>query len=140
MEIKEIHKKLVLQCSADYKINEIIMFAYPFRRVRINATVNKSPDKSIQQVYSVLLRTILVGYNNEEQIINFLGLHKEDFILRELYFLRERGYVDYVSGKWLVTEQGQDFIKDNSILKILEDEKFEFLIDAISNEALSKEF
>jgi len=140
MEIIEIHKKLASQCSADYKINEIIMFAYPFRRVRINATVNKSPEKSIQQVYSVLLRTILAGYNNEERIINFLGLHKEDFILRELYFLRERGYADYFSGEWIVTEQGQDFIKDNSILKILEDEEFEFLIDAISNEALLKEF
>jgi hypothetical protein len=140
MEIIDIHKKLVKQCPADYKINEIILFAYPFRRVKVNATVNKSPEKSIQQVYSVLLRTILTGYDNEEKIISFLGLHKEDFILRELYFLRERGYVDYVSGKWLVTEQGQKFIEDNSILKILEEEEFEFLIDSVTNAAIPKEF
>ncbi len=140
MDIQEIHKKLDKQCPSDYKINEIIQFAYPYRRVRINATVNKSPEKSIQQVYSVFLRTIKAGYNKEEQIIKFLGLNKEDFILRELYFLRERGFVDFASGIWLVTEQGEDFVKDNSILKILEEEEFEFLIDAISNEAIVKDF
>src|SRR5690554_1685555 len=132
MDIKEIHKKLVKQCPSDYKINEIIPFAYPFRRIRINATVNKSPEKSIQQVYSVLLRSIQVGYNTEKQIIDILGLHKEDFILRELYFLRERGFADFASGVWLVTEQGEKFITDNSILKVLEEEEYEFLIDAIT--------
>jgi len=140
MDIQEIHKKLDKQCPSDYKINEIIQFAYPYRRVRVNATVNKSPEKSIQQVYSVFLRTIKAGYNKEEQIIEFLGLNKEDFILRELYFLRERGFVDFASGIWLVTEQGEEFIKDNSILKILEEEEFEFLIDAISNQAIEKDF
>ena len=140
MDIQEIHKKLDKQCPSDYKINEIIQFAYPYRRVRVNATVNKSPEKSIQQVYSVFLRTIKAGYNKEEQIIEFLGLNKEDFILRELYFLRERGFVDFASGIWLVTEQGEEFIKDNSILKILEEEEFEFLIDAISNQAIVKDF
>lgn len=140
MDIQEIHKKLDKQCPSDYKINEIIQFAYPYRRIRINATVNKSPEKSIQQVYSVFLRTIKAGYNKEEQIIEFLGLNKEDFILRELYFLRERGFVDFTSGIWLVTEQGEEFVKDNSILKILEEEEFEFLIDAISNQAIEKNF
>lgn len=140
MDIQEIHKKLDKQCPSDYKINEIISFAYPYRRVRINATVNKSPEKSIQQVYSVFLRTIKAGYNKEEQIIKFLGLNKEDFILRELYFLRERGFVNFASGVWSVTEQGEEFVKDNSILKILEEEEFEFLIDGISNEALNKDF
>ncbi len=140
MDIQEIHKKLDKQCPSDYRINEIIQFAYPYRRVRVNATVNKSPEKSIQQVYSVFLRTIKSGYNKEEQIIKFLGLNKEDFILRELYFLRERGFVDFASGIWLVTEQGEEFVKDNSILKILEEEEFEFLIDAISNQAIQKNF
>ncbi|MDC0339229.1 hypothetical protein OAN33_06805 [Flavobacteriales bacterium] len=140
MDIQEIHKKLDKQCPSDYKINEIIPFAYPYRRVRVNATVNKSPEKSIQQVYSVFLRTIKAGHNKEEKIIEFLGLKKEDFILRELYFLRERGFVDFTSGIWLVTQQGENFIKDNSILKILEEEEFEFLIDAISNQAIVKDF
>ncbi len=140
MNIQEIHKKLDKQCPSDYRINEIIKFAYPYRRVRINATVNKSPEKSIQQVYSVFLRTIKAGYDTEDQIIEFLGLSKEDFMLRELYFLRERGFVDFISGSWSVTEQGEEFIKDNSILKILEEEEFEFLIDAITNEAIEKNF
>lgn len=140
MDIQEIHKKLDKQCPSDYKINEIIQFAYPYRRVRVNAIVNKLPEKSIQQAYSVFLRTIKAGYNKEEQIIEFLGLNKEDFILRELYFLRERGFADFTSGIWLVTQQGEEFVKDNNILKILEEEEFEFLIDVISNQAIEKNF
>lgn len=139
MDIQEVHKKLETQCSIGYRINEIIQFAYPYRRIRINATVNKSPEKSIQQVYTVFLKTIKSGYNKEEQIIDFLGLTKDDFILRELYFLRERGFVDFASGIWLVTEQGEAFIKDNNILKVLEEEEFEFLIDSITNEMINKE-
>ena len=120
MELQQIHKKLDKQCPSDYKINEIIRFAYPYRRVKIKATVNKSPEKSIQQVYSVFLRSIKVGYNKEADLTQFLGLNKDDFILRELYSLRERGYVDLASGIWLITEQGEEFLKDNSILKVLE--------------------
>ena len=64
------------------------MFAYPYRDVKINATVNKSPEESIQQIYSILLRTIQKGFNNEDSLIDFLGLNKEDFILRELCEVR----------------------------------------------------
>jgi hypothetical protein len=140
MDIKEIHNKLDKQCPADYKINEIILFAYPYRRVIVNATVNKSPEQSLQQIYTVLLQTIKAGFDTESKLIEFLGLTKEDFILRELYFLRERGYADLVSDKWIVTEEGNKFIKDNSILKILEEDEFEFLIDAITDEAIEKEY
>jgi len=106
--------------------------------VKVNATVNKTPEESIQQIYSVLLRTINMGYNKEEDLSNFLGLQKEDFILRELYFLKERGFLNFTSGSWIVTEQGMEFIKDNSRLKILENEDFEFIIDAISNQVKEK--
>ena len=140
MDIQKIHKKLDKQCPSDYRINEIIPFAYPYRRVRVKATVNKSPEESIKQVYAVFLRTIKAGYNKEEQIIKFLGLDKEDFILRELRLLLLKGYVNLASDIWLVTEQGEEFIKDHSILRILEDEEFEFLIDAISDEAIENNF
>ncbi len=140
MKIQEIHKKLDKQCPIDYKINEIIRFAYPYRRVRVKATVSKSPEKSIQQIYSVFLRTIKAGYTKDDTIIEFLGLNKEDFILRELYSLREKGFIILNENNWSVTIQGESFIEDNSILKILEEEEFEFLIDTITNEALAKNF
>lgn len=140
MEVQEIHHKLERQCASDYRINEIIPFSYPYRRLRISATVNRSPELSIQQIYSSLLRAIKVGYSEERDLIRFLGLHEEDFILRELYFLRERGYTDFTSGKWLVTNQGEEFIRDNSILKVLEEEEFEFLLDMVNGELVSRDF
>ena len=115
MDIQIIHSKLDKQCPNGYRINEIILFSYPYRRLRLQVTVNKSPEQSIQQVYSVFLRTILAGYCKEEEITEFLGLHKEDFILRELYFLKERGFIDFISDTWSVTEHGKEFIENNSI-------------------------
>ncbi|WMX16505.1 hypothetical protein [Aureispira sp. CCB-E] len=140
MDIKEIHKKLEKQCPPGYKVNEIILFAYPYRRVIVPATVNKTPEKSIQQVYSVLIRAIKMGYDTDEELRGFLGLNEDDFIIQELYFLRERGYIDLISGQWLVTEEGNKFIEDNSILKVLQEEDFEFLIDAVMDKALAKDF
>jgi phosphatidylserine/phosphatidylglycerophosphate/cardiolipin synthase-like enzyme len=57
--------------------------------------------------------------------------------LRELFTLREKGLVDLVSEKWIVTEEGEKFIQDEKILRIEEKEEFEFLIDGISGEIMS---
>lgn len=140
MELKEIYQKLEEQCPSNYRINEIIPIAYPYRRIIINAMVNKSPEESIQQVYSIFIKAIKSGLNTENYLTHFLGLDKDDFILRELYFLRERGYLDFISGKWLVTESGENFIKDNSILKILSEEEFEFYFDAYTEEIIANNF
>lgn len=140
MDIKEIYKKLEDQCPSNYRINEIIPIAYPYRKVVINAMVNKSPEESIQQVYAIFIKAIKSGINTESELTHFLGLDKDDFILRELYFLRERGYLDFISNKWMITESGEEFSKDNSILKILSEEEFEFYIDAYSDEVLQNDF
>ena len=58
MELKEIYQKLEEQCPSNYRINEIIPIAYPYRRIIINAMVNKSPEESIQQVYSIFIKAI----------------------------------------------------------------------------------
>jgi len=140
MEVKEIVKKLEDQCPSNYRINEIIPIAYPYRKMVINATVNKSPEESIQQVYAIFIKTIKSGINTENELSHFLGLEKDDFILRELYFLRERGYLDFISNKWMITESGEEFIKDNSILKILSEEEFEFYLDTYTDEILQNDF
>ena len=140
MDIKEIYKKLEDQCPSNYRINEIIPIAYPYRKIVINAIVNKSPEESIQQVYAIFIKAIKSGINTEGELTHFLGLDKDDFILRELYFLRERGYLDFISNKWMITESGEEFSKDNSILKILSEEEFEFYLDAYTDEVLQNDF
>lgn len=132
-----IYNKLAEQCPSGYRINEIIPFSYPFRRIRIRATVNKSPEESIQKIYTIMLKTILQGHSSEQELTDFLGLHPEDFILRELYFLKDRGYVHYTEGTWMVTEQGKLFIDDNSILTLLEEEKFEFSLDTVCDQVVA---
>ena len=140
MDLKKAYRFLEQDCPNDYRINEIISFAYPYRHVKISATVSKSPEAPIQQVYSVFLRSIMAGYDTNEKLTKFLGLEQNDFLLRELFFLREKGYVDLVSDTWKVGSQGEKYIKDNSLLKIIEDEELEFLVDGITGEIRVKEF
>lgn len=136
-EIQKIHQKLEEQCPTDFQINEIIRFAYPYRELKIKATVNKSPEQSMQQIYTTFLKTIKVGYSKEKDLLQFLGLNTNDFLIKELYFLREKGFVDLISDIWTITEQGENYIKDNSILQILEEEEFWFLVDGLTDKVLS---
>lgn len=138
MDLKNIYDKLKGKCPIEYKINEVIPFLYPYRELKINTLVNKSPEKSLQQIYSVLLRTIKVGYNTEKDLIQFLGLTKDDFIIRELYNLREEGLLDLISDKWLITPQGEKFLQDTTILKSIEKEEFSFLLDVFTNKIISR--
>lgn len=139
MTLQEINDKLEAECSAGYTVNEIIPYAHPYRRVKVKATVNKSPENTIQKLYAVLLESIEAGFNTDADLIDFLGLTKDDFLLKELYFLREKGYTNFISNEWIVTQQGKNFIADNSILQVLEEEDFEFLIDAVTDTVLEND-
>lgn len=138
MTEQEVYKKLSKEAPTGYKMNELIPFSYPVRKIKIDVLVNKQPDSSLVKVYNVLLRAIQIGFQLHPDLFQFLGLGETDeFILRELFTLREKGYVDLVSEKWIVTESGEQFIKDNTILRVEEEEEFEFLIDGISGNVLS---
>lgn len=138
MTEQEIYNKLSKQAPTGYKLNELIPFSYPVRRIRLDALVNKQPDGSLVKVYNVLLRAIRSGFQMQKELFDFLGLGiTDEFIIRELFVLREKGYVNIVSEKWYVTETGEQFLNDTSILRIEEEEEFEFLLDGISGEPIS---
>ena len=133
---RKIYDKLEAECPVEYRPADILRFAYPFRKLKIKAVVNKSPDATMQQIYSVLLQSIKSGLTKNTELINFLGLYEDDFILQELYFLQQKGFIEFVAGEWLVSEQGNRFIANNEILQVLEEEDFEFLLDGITGEPL----
>lgn len=134
----EIDQQLSKQSPTGYKLNELIPFSYPVRRIRLELLVNKQPDGSLVKVYSVLLRAIQAGFQSQEKLFEFLGLGETDeFILRELFSLREKDYINVISEKWMLTEAGEQFLKDNSILRVEEEEEYDFLIDGISGEIIS---
>jgi len=140
MTEQEVYKKLSKEAPTGYRMNELIPFSYPVRKLRMEVLVNKQPDGSLVKVYNALLRAIQMGFHTQVELFNFLGLgNTDEFILRELFALREKGYLDLVSEKWIVTESGEQFIKDNTILRVEEQEEFEFLIDGISGKAMSSQ-
>lgn len=134
----QLYTQLKKHCPTGYRINEIIHFGYPFRRMKIRITANKSPEKSLQQIYSAILRTIKAGFSSEKELCRFLGLHHEDFLLKELYYLRENNLLDLVNNEWIITETGNEFINNNNILKVIEEDEFEFLIDARKNKIVKQ--
>jgi hypothetical protein len=138
MTEEEAYKQLKDKAPTGYRLNELIQFSYPVRKIRLDVLVNKQPDGSLVKVYNVLLRAIQAGFSSQEKLFTFLGLGQTDeFVLRELFTLREKGLVDLVSEKWIATEEGEKFIQDEKILRIEEKEEFEFLIDGISGEIMS---
>ena len=138
MTEEEAYKQLKDKAPTGYRLNELIQFSYPVRKIRLDVLVNKQPDGSLVKVYNVLLRAIQAGFSSQDKLFTFLGLGQTDeFVLRELFTLREKGLVDLVSEKWIVTKEGEKFIQDEKILRIEEKEEFEFLIDGISGEIMS---
>jgi hypothetical protein len=138
MTEEESYKQLKDKAPTGYRLNELIQFSYPVRKIRLDVLVNKKPDGSLVKVYNVLLRAIQAGFSSQDKLFTFLGLGQTDeFVLRELFTLREKGLVDLVSEKWIITEEGENFIQDEKILRIEEKEEFEFLIDGISGEIMS---
>lgn len=138
MTEEEAYKQLKDKAPTGYRLNELIQFSYPVRKIRLDVLVNKQPDGSLVKVYNVLLRAIQADFSSQDKLFTFLGLGQTDeFVLRELFTLREKGLVDLVSEKWIVTEEGEKFIQDEKILRIEEKEEFEFLIDGISGEIMS---
>jgi len=136
---KVVYDKLAEQTPHGYRINELVQFSYPVRRVKVNALVNKSPDESLLNVYNVLLRCIDKGFDEKSLLFDFLGIPQNDeFIIRELFSLREKGLLDLVSEKWHVTEEGKRFIKDNTILRVEEKEEYEFLMDGVTGKVFPK--
>lgn len=138
MTEEEVYKQLKDKAPTGYRLNELIQFSYPVRKIRLDVLVNKQPDGSLVKVYNVLLRAIQAGFSSQDKLFTFLGLGQADeFVLRELFMLREKGLLDLVSEKWIVTEEGEKFIQDEKIFRIEEKEEFEFLIDGISGEIMS---
>lgn len=138
MTEEEAYKQLKDKAPTGYRLNELIAFSYPVRKLKLDVLVNKRPNGSLVKVYNVLLRAIQTGYHSQEKLFEFLGLGLTDeFILRELFTLREKRYVDLISEKWIVTDEGNKFIQDEKILRVEEEQEFEFLLDGISGDVLS---
>ncbi|MFM2290895.1 MAG: hypothetical protein RIS29_708 [Bacteroidota bacterium] len=140
MTEQEVYSALNDKAAKGYKINEIIPFSYPVRRLIMDVVVNKQPDSSLLKVYTVLLRAIRMGMHQADELFAFLGISTTDeFMLRELFSLREKGYLDLVSDQWFITAEGELFIQNNEVLRVEEKEEYEFLIDGLSGEVWSKE-
>lgn len=135
MEAKYVYKKLNETASNGMKINELVKFSYPYRRIRTDITVSKCLDDDLSKVYCVILRAINIGYNTVDKLFAFLGLPKEDdFIKRELYSMRRNNLMTIEGEMLSVTALGVDFVKDTTIIRTEEKEDFQFLIDGISGD------
>lgn len=136
MNFDTIHSKLAKQCPFRYRVNEIIPFAYPYRKLKVQATISIMPERATLKVYAVFLKAIKQGFNTEQAIREVLSLDKDDFLLRELFVLKEQKLVDIVSGQYFVTDQGGRFLEDNSMLKVTAIKDIEVMLDELHKEVV----
>ena len=139
MDEKELFENLKDKTPKKYVINEIVRFSWPVRELRLKCLVNKNPEKSLQQIYTVMLKAIKMGYNTEKSLFEFLGLGVNDeFMIHELFVLQEKGFLFVNDDKWIVTTDGEDFVNGNNAkLRIEEFEEYELIMDSISGSFIS---
>jgi hypothetical protein len=133
MNEQQMYDKLSREARNGYRVNELIRFSYPVRQVKLNVTVAKPLERSLEGVYRVVLQAIEAGFNTRGSLYEFLGLSPTDeFLQRELFVLKERGLVNQISGSWVLEKFGRDFLGDNKLVREEENAVFECFIDRIT--------
>ena len=136
-DIKAFNKLKDAYVAKGMKLNTLERFGYPLRRMRVKALASGIPEKSLLSVYNIILESVNAGFDSVDEIGDFLGLSKDDFLLKEIYFLREKGFLHLnQDDKLFVTDEGQEFMKDHSILQVTYETEFEFLVDGYSGKIL----
>lgn len=140
MKEEIIFKKLANQAPVGNTINEIIPIAYPFMEVRIQALVNRSPEDNLLNIYHIILSAIKNGLKTTNDLFAFLGLSANDeFMLQELYGLQNKGYIGFFNASWCLSNEGEKFLNNHSIMREEVNEDFTFLIDGVSGECVDCE-
>jgi hypothetical protein len=112
MTEKEVLHRLRNTSPTGYIFNRVELFSYPIRRIKIEVLVNKQPEGSMLNVYNSILRAIQAGFHSQMELFKFLGLGEQDeFMTRELFYLREKGYVDLFSENWMISVAGENYLK-----------------------------
>jgi len=138
MNEQEIIARLEQQAPNGYRLNELIPFAHPVRKVALRVLVNRQPDDSLTGIYAVLLQGMEAGLRQEQELLSFLGIpERDEFLGKELMFLRNEGYAQQLGGAWNVLPKGNTFMRDNSTMREEAEEEFTFLIDGITGEPFS---
>ncbi len=138
INLEAIYDKLASEVAKGYKINELIPFSYPVRRITVRLQANKRPDASLAQVYRVILRTIATGLTSIAEVFEFLGISERDeFMQREILLMRELELLEFLGEKVVLTEKGKEFLKNNDFLRVIETDDFPLLVDGISGGLIS---
>ena len=140
MTEQDIYKLRNGKQQKGYRINEIVPFSYPFLEMRLSCLVSKVPEKDLQNLYHHIIEAILVGNSRMEDLFSFLGINKRDeFITKELFYLRDKGLLDYIDDQWVVSQLGEEYLEDESLISTEEREDFSFVVDLVSGELASNE-
>lgn len=138
MNNQEIIARLAQQAPNGYSLNELIPFAHPVRKVMLRILVSRKPDVSLTGIYAILLQGMEAGLRQEQELLSFLGIpERDEFLSKELMFLRNEGYAQQLAGAWNVLPKGHTFMRDNATMREEAEEEFTFLLDGITGEPFS---
>lgn len=129
----KVYKEIKKNTPKEYRLNELIVFSYPVRKIRMEVKVEKKPENSLINLYTVILRAINMGMNTSDKLEHLLDKTTEHSPISELIKLN---YVSENNGVWQIENAGRDFLNNNELLKLYFVEDFDFLIDGITGDIL----
>lgn len=129
----KVYKEIRKNTPKGYRLNELIIFSYPVRKIRMEVEVEKKPEMSLINLYAILLRAVDSGMNTAQKLSHLLGNNSDNSEMKELL---ERAYITEINEIWHVSKTGYEFLENNDLLKLYCKEDFEFLMDGITGEIL----
>lgn len=133
MTESEVYQHFTKQSRNGFRVNELIRFSYPVRQVKLEVTVAKRLDRTLERIYRVLLKAIDLGFDTRQSLYGVLGIEPLDgFIQRELFGLHERGLINSTGDKWVVNPAGFEFMKDPSLVMTEEQTELKCFIDGMT--------
>lgn len=116
--------------------------------VQTKVAVDDAVDGNDDEFSKILLNLVECGLKKHNEICSFLGVEEDDFILKQLNFLIQHGFLEKNGEReglcYEITYEGRNFLNNDegSSLKNIERIKFEYMINDLSyqNEELYRFF
>jgi hypothetical protein len=92
MTDEEAYKQLKDKAPTGYRLNELIQFSYPVRKIAIRRACKQATRRLFGKSLQCAFACNSSGFSSQDKLFTFLGLGQTDeFVLRELFALREKG-------------------------------------------------
>lgn len=125
----------------DFELKNVFEIYLPFWSCRTSVVVEK--DLELDRFSKIILQLVQSGTNKHSKICAFLGVDTDSFVTTQFHFLIKHGLLSEEllpdDALYSLTHEGVSFLEKKSKIKNLETVEFEYYVNDLSSEFLSKQ-